>query len=438
MKKDKMQLWSKLMGSPDTHTLEAIIFHTACIFTGLLFICSIIFNYLIGLYTLSILLVPAVFAVGFVYYLSKFRYKLNLAVTIFCVLGNLLFIAFFLKNSGINGPGLIIYLLFFFLVISIVPKSQRFAWMAVNIMVAVSLIFFQYRYPEWVPVNYEDNRSRHMDFGYVYFFTLIIIYFILTSIITSYNRERLLAEKRAEQLEIANQSKNKLFSILAHDLRSPLNSIQSFLEISMEVEIEEEEKRSINSSLLKETKYTGQMLINLLSWSKTQMEGASVKLLVLNLEWALETTLLLQTSLAEEKGLILNNKLLPNLYVIADSDMLELIVRNLLNNAIKFTPPGGQITISSEVHGKECWIKIQDTGIGIDKVDFGHIFSLNSHSTYGTNQEKGVGLGLVLCKEFIELQEGRIWVESTLNVGTTFFISLQISSQNDLFALHLN
>lgn len=277
-----------------------------------------------------------------------------------------------------------------------------------------------------------------MDFGYVYFFTLIIIYFILTSIITSYNRERLLAEKRAEQLEIANQSKNKLFSILAHDLRSPLNSIQSFLEISMEVEIEEEEKRSINSSLLKETKYTGQMLINLLSWSKTQMEGASVKLLVLNLEWALETTLLLQTSLAEEKGLILNNKLLPNLYVIADSDMLELIVRNLLNNAIKFTPPGGQITISSEVHGKECWIKIQDTGIGIDKVDFGHIFSLNSQSTYGTNQEKGVGLGLVLCKEFIELQEGRIWVESTLNVGTTFFISLQISSQNDLFALHLN
>ncbi|MET4140231.1 HAMP domain-containing sensor histidine kinase [Pedobacter sp. UYP1] len=438
MKKDKMQLWSQLMGSPDTHTLEAIIFHTACIFTGLLFICSIVFNYLIGLYTLSILLVPAVFSVGFVYYLSKFKYKLNLAVTIFCTLGNLLFIAFFLKNSGINGPGLVIYLLFFFLVISIVPKNQRFAWMAVNIIVAISLILFQYRYPELVPVNYEDNLSRHLDFSYVYFFTLIIIYFILTSIITSYNRERLLAEKRAEQLEIANQSKNKLFSILAHDLRSPLNSIQSFLEISMEVEIEEEEKRSINSSLLKETKYTGQMLINLLSWSKTQMEGASVKMLVLNLDWALETTLLLQTSLAEEKGLILNNRLQQNIFVIADNDMLELIVRNLLNNAIKFTPPGGQITISSEVHGKECWIKIQDTGIGIDKIDFDHIFSLNSQSTYGTNQEKGVGLGLVLCKEFIELQEGRIWVESTLNVGTTFFISLQISSQNDLFALHLN
>lgn len=433
-----MQFWTKLMGSHDTHTLEAIIFHTACIFTGLLFICSIVFNYLIGLYTLSILLVPAVFAVGFVYYLSKFKYKLNLATTIFCTLGNLLFIAFFLNNSGINGPGLVVYLLFFFLVISIVPKNQRFAWMSVNIIVAISLIIFQYYYPEAVPLNYKNGLSRHIDLSYVYFFTLIIIYFILTSIITSYNRERQLAEKRAEQLEIANQSKNKLFSILAHDLRSPLNSIQSFLEISMEVEIEEDEKRTINSSLLKETKYTGQMLINLLSWSKTQMEGVNVRMIRLDLAKVLETTLLLQTSLAEEKGLILNNRIQQNVQVIADRDMMELIIRNLINNAIKFTPAGGKINVSSEIHGLECWIKIEDTGVGIARQDYDNIFSLHSESTYGTNQEKGVGLGLVLCKEFIAMQQGRIWVESTLNVGTTFFVSINLSAKADLFPLHLN
>ncbi|MGY0040734.1 hypothetical protein [Pedobacter sp. NJ-S-72] len=167
-----MQFWIKLMGGPDTHSLEAIIFHTACIFTGLLFTCSIVFNYLIGLYTLSILLVPAVFAVCFVYYLSKFRYKLNLATTIFCVLGNLLFIAFFLNNSGVNGPGLVVYLLFFFLVISIVPKNQRFAWMSVNIIVAISLIIFQYYYPAAVPLNYKDDFSRHIDLSYAIYFSL--------------------------------------------------------------------------------------------------------------------------------------------------------------------------------------------------------------------------------------------------------------------------
>jgi two-component system sensor histidine kinase/response regulator len=438
MERDTMQFWTKLMGSSDTHTLEAIIFHTACIFTGLLFTCSIVFNYLIGLHTLSILLVPAVFAVGFVYYLSKFKYKLNLAIFIFCISGNLLFIAFFFNNSGINGPGLVVYLLFFFLVISIVPQNQRFAWMSVNIIVAVSLIIFQYYYPVAIPLNYKTTLSRHIDLSYVYFFTLIIIYFILTSIITSYNRERLLAEKRAEQLEIANQSKNKLFSILAHDLRSPLNSIQSFLEISMEVEIEEDEKRTINSSLLKETKYTGQMLINLLSWSKTQMEGVKVRLIRLDLAKLLETTLLLQTSLAEEKGLILNDRIQQNIQVIADGDMMELIIRNLINNAIKFTPAGGEINVSSEIHGLECWIKIEDTGVGIARQDYENIFSLHSESTYGTNQEKGVGLGLVLCKEFIAMQHGRIWVESTLNVGTTFFVSINLSAKADLFPLHLN
>ncbi|QNK61888.1 sensor histidine kinase [Pedobacter sp. PAMC26386] len=438
MKQDTLHFWTKLMGSPATHKLEAIIFHTACIFTALLFTCSIVFNYLIGLYTLSMLLVPAVCAVCFVYYLSKFKYKLNLAITIFCVLGNLLFVAFFLNNSGINGPGLVVYLLFFFLVISIVPSVQRFSWMTVNIIVALSLIAFQYYYPALVPLNYRDNLSRHIDLGYVYFFTLIIVYFILTSIIKSYNRERLLAEQRAEQLEIANQSKNKLFSILAHDLRTPLNSIQSFLEISMQVEIEEDEKRTINSSLLKETKYTGQMLINLLSWSKTQMEGVNVKLVSLDLSKALEATLLLQTSLAEEKGVTLINRIAYHTYIVADRDMMELIIRNLVSNAIKFTPQGGKITVSSEIHGKECWITVQDTGIGIEKQDYDHIFSLHSESTYGTNQEKGVGLGLVLCKEFVAMQHGKIWVESTLNVGTVFFVSMSLSSQVDLFPLHLN
>ena len=225
---------------------------------------------------------------------------------------------------------------------------------------------------------------------------------------------------------------------MAHDLRSPLNSIQSFLEISMEVEIEEDEKRTINSSLLKETKYTGQMLINLLSWSKTQMEGVNVRLIRLDLAKVLDPTLLLQTSLAEEKGLVLNNRIQQNIQVIADSDMMELIIRNLINNAIKFTPPGGEITISSEIHGLECWIKIEDTGVGIARQDYDNIFSLHSESTYGTNQEKGVGLGLVLCKEFITMQHGRIWVESTLNVGTTFFVSINLSAKADLFPLHLN
>jgi two-component system sensor histidine kinase/response regulator len=418
--------WTVLTGSPETHTLEARIFHITCIFTIILFSCSIFFNYYIGLYTLSLLLIPSVFIACGLYYLSKFKYQHSLAVFVFCVLGNILFIIFFLNNSGINGPSLVIYMLFFFLVMSIVPVKQRFVWVVVNIIVAILLITYQYHYPEAVPVKHRDSLARSVDFAYVYFFTLLIVYFIITSIINSYNREKTLAENRAELLELSNQSKNKLFSILAHDLRSPLNSIQNFLEMSLEEHITETEKKVIHSSLLRETRYTRQMLINLLSWSKTQMDGVTVNLTTLDLQETLESTILLQASLAEEKGILINNLIQEDKQVIADHDMLELVIRNLINNAIKFTSFGGEINIFSEDHGSECWICVQDNGVGITKTNEQNIFSLQSESTYGTNNEKGVGLGLVLCKEFILLQRGKIWVESEPGVGTTFFISLKL------------
>jgi len=436
--KKRESFWLKLTGSPETHALEARIFHVTCVITILLFSCSIFFNYFIGLYTLSLLLIPAVAAAGVVYYISRYRYLLNLGITIFCVLGNILFIAFFLNNSGVNGPALVIYLLFFFLVMSIVPVNQRLIWMGINVSVAFALIVYQYQRPLAVPLNYKNDLNKYLDAGYVYFFTIVIVYFIITSIINNYNKERLLAEERAAELEKLNQSKNKLFSILAHDLKSPLNSIQNFLEISLVVEIEEHEKRTINSSLLRETKYTGQLLSNLLTWSKTQMEGLKVKLITLDPKKALEHTILLQSSLAEEKSILLNNLIGENIQVVADNDMLELVIRNLISNAIKFTPAGGEIVISSEVRGHECWISVQDTGVGIDKINFHNIFSMRSESTYGTNQEKGVGLGLVLCKEFISAQNGRIWVESTLGEGTTFFVSLELAAHAELFPVHLN
>lgn len=425
MKKNKLSaVWIKLTGSPDSHTLEARIFHVTCIFTVLLFSCSIFFNYFIGLYTVSLLLIPGVAAAAGVYYLSVVKYRHNLAVTIFCTLGNVLFIAFFFNNSGINGPGFIIYLLFFFLLMSIAPSSQRIIWMVINSFIAFTLLGIQYDHPELIPMKYHSSAARHIDFAYVYFFTLLIVYFIVTSLIDNYNKERLLAVRRAEELELANQSKTKLFSIMAHDLKSPLNSIQNFLEILQEFDIREDEKRTINASLLRETKYTKQMLINLLSWSKTQMAGTKVKMVKLDLAKTLEATLLLQASIAEEKAIILHNNLREGIELIADRDMLELVVRNLVNNAIKFTPSGGEIIVSYELRGDECWIMVKDNGIGIAKAAYKDIFSLHAPSTYGTNNEKGVGLGLVLCKEFISAQKGNIWVESTIDVGTTFFISL--------------
>jgi signal transduction histidine kinase len=111
---------------------------------------------------------------------------------------------------------------------------------------------------------------------------------------------------------------------------------------------------------------------------------------------------------------------------IVDKDMLQLVVRNLVNNAVKFTPSGGNISVVCHKTVADCRLMIKDNGMGISQEQQKELFSLKSKSTYGTSNEKGVGLGLLLCKEFIELQNGRIWFISSPGIGTTFFISLPL------------
>ena len=193
----------------------------------------------------------------------------------------------------------------------------------------------------------------------------------------------------------------------------------------------ESEKESIKKDLLNSTIYTQQMLSNLLSWSKTQMHGVKVNGVKVNVKDVLKSTFQIHQTIAAEKGIHLANQLKPDVYIIADTDMLQLVVRNLISNAIKFTSPGGEIIISSDVVDDECRIMIKDNGIGIPFEEQANIFSLKVNSVYGTKNEKGVGLGLVLCKEFTELQNGKIGFESKPGIGSIFYISFKLYRDNN-------
>ena len=128
--------------------------------------------------------------------------------------------------------------------------------------------------------------------------------------------------------------------------------------------------------------------------------------------------------IALKKDIVLTININESIAVKADMDMLRLIIRNLLNNAIKFTPAGGNIELTAITQDDDCIISVKDNGIGIPANKHGDIFSLKAKSTYGTENEKGTGLGLVLCKDYTLLQNGKIWFTSTEGVGTTFFVSL--------------
>lgn len=263
---------------------------------------------------------------------------------------------------------------------------------------------------------------------------LTLSYATLNFIRANYDYEKASAAKRAlaiqqhnEELEKVNAEKNKLFSILSHDLRSPLNSIQSYLELLSFDILDEKENAVARQELLSLTKNTSDLLFNLLSWSKTQMEGVRSKPKDNNLSEILASTINTQHVIASQKDIRFENNIDKRLTALCDEDMLQLVVRNLLNNAIKFTPTFGKISITTFTDKDKAVIAITDNGSGIPEEQQNEIFSLKIRSTYGTNNEKGIGLGLVLCKEYIEMQNGHIWFESQPGTGTTFFISLPMA-----------
>jgi two-component system sensor histidine kinase/response regulator len=362
--------------------------------------------------------------VSIIYYNSRINKRLDTSIIIFGIFSNIFFVVNYIYNSGISGPSLQVFLLSFFLIIAISPKKQYWYWIPQNLLTVAALLYIDHNYPGLVKFSYASRTDRFIDYGYSYIAIAGILFMVMLYVRDTYRFQQDALKREAAELEVANSTKNKLLSLVAHDLRAPLSSIQSYLEILAEYKLDEAEKKTIEQDLLEKTKNTGEMLSNLLSWTMNQMEGVNVNLRSVNLRDALASIISLQQALARDKGIDLKNQVDAAACVMADSNMLQLVVRNLLSNAIKFTPPGGEISLSTEFREQECFLIIRDNGIGISGERRDDIFSLKAKSTYGTRNEKGAGLGLVLCKEFTELQNGRIWFESLSRKGTAFYISL--------------
>lgn len=325
-----------------------------------------------------------------------------------------------------------------FLILCVVPKNQQKVWIAINIFIMLSLHFIEYYYPHFIPDTYSSRQARYWDISSAYAVVVIVLYYTVNYLRHNYEVEKRSAADKAaaielknhqivqqnQELERINSERNKLMSIIAHDLRSPLSNIQNYLELVTEYELDTTERQMVEGDLLKVTRSTIDMLGKLLVWSKAQMDGVNVKLGYITLRDALYNTIELEKAIALKKNITLTAQLNWDVKIIADNDMLQMVIRNLLSNAIKFTPEGGQVTFKAKQIGAECWLIIRDNGIGISAEKQAELFSLRAQSTFGTNNERGVGLGLLLCKEFTELQGGRIWLESHPDGGTVFYVSM--------------
>ncbi|NJK93569.1 MAG: hypothetical protein HC905_00350 [Bacteroidales bacterium] len=240
-------------------------------------------------------------------------------------------------------------------------------------------------------------------------------------------KEEILDQKN--QLEIANATKDKFFSILAHDLRSPFNSLIGFSELLVtEIQKGNQEKYSRYAGIIRQSiNDVFNLVENLLTWSRSQSKNITFNPEQLQLYPLVESCLNLFANSAENKGIALKMNIPDNQIVYADEDMVLTILRNLITNAIKFSKRGDRITITSKTEGDWVAVSVSDTGVGMEQDVIARLFKEGENvKTTGTDKEKGTGLGLMLCKEFIEFHKGGIGVESQIGVGSTFYFTLPL------------
>ncbi|MEO5790095.1 MAG: tetratricopeptide repeat-containing sensor histidine kinase [Gelidibacter sp.] len=233
--------------------------------------------------------------------------------------------------------------------------------------------------------------------------------------------DAIMEQKR--DLEEINNIKDRLFSIVSHDLKDSISSIKGFLDLLNEENISKEEFNELIPELSENANNASLLLFNLLNWSKSQMQNLEPNPELLNIQEIFHDKINLVEPKIEQKRLVVIDETQRE-FVYADKSMVEIIIQNLITNAVKFSRVGDIITISNKEHHGKSLICVEDTGVGISKENLKKLFKNNNFTTIGTQNEKGTGLGLTICKELVELNHGRIWVESIVNVGTKFYIEL--------------
>jgi two-component system sensor histidine kinase/response regulator len=235
-----------------------------------------------------------------------------------------------------------------------------------------------------------------------------------------------------KNLKELNATKDKFFSIIAHDLKSPLNQLLGLSEI-LQKELESDKGNEVIKlvKLMSESAKSGRLLLeNLLEWSRSQTGSINFNPEVLDIEKITNEVIMLNENNATQKNISIKSKVKSGIFAFADENMIKTILRNLISNSIKFTIQGGEINLNAKKTNGLVTYAVSDSGIGINSNDIKKLFRIDINpNSIGKSAEKGTGLGLILCKEFVQLNDGKIWVESKFGEGSTFKFSIPASKR---------
>lgn len=243
--------------------------------------------------------------------------------------------------------------------------------------------------------------------------------------------EHILAERKLKEnearLKELNTTKNKLFSVIGHDLQGPLSNITGFAELIENgyESYSDEEIRHYNRIIYTLSQSVSESLINILAWARSQKNQIQLMPGNIALHQIIKKCLNLLMHNLQLKNITLENKIPEDAIIYADEELMAVVIRNLISNAIKFTHRGGTITLTFNVAEDRATVGVKDTGIGIPPERLNNIFeTTNNHTFSGTEGESGTGLGLAISKDFIEKNKGHIWIESTPGAGSVVYFSV--------------
>ena len=446
------RMLEKIVGSETKFSLQHRILNSAVFLGGVLSGIALITNILIGLYWVSRILT----FIGVILFFSLHYYSLKTGKSKLVEIFGFGFLVLvfspmnWIANSGTTG-GFQYYILFFIVGIHI-SATGKTKWILLILMVLVTLalIIVEYLYPDII-VHYNNRQERFVDIV-ISFFIAIVGIIIYTGIyfkqyesannkleiknkLLEKSRQEIFAHKikieqqkieieaKAKSLEALNKTKDRLFSIISHDLKSPFNSLLGFSEMlqSEGDEMSKDEILKITDIIHKSSEQGYNLVLQLLEWYKSQTNQVQFKPVKLDLIKLINENIELVKERAKSKNTdIIFADIQKVCFAYADEDMINTILRNLISNAIKYTE-NGKIEIVCNCNDTNCQIKIADTGIGISSAILNKLFDINENSSMpGTAGEKGTGLGLLLCKDFIEKNKGEIIVKSIENKGSVF------------------
>gem|GEM_PF-3596512 len=325
-----------------------------------------------------------------------------------------------------------VYILLFALiplfVYSYKQKSYLIGFIGLNLIIYCSIEFFPtFTEPIYkLPSNYTDFfRSMNVFIAFMGAFIAILFFKKFSNQI----EEQLI--KQSDELKKSQVHRDLVYSIIAHDLRSPFNGLMGISEllVSKIDSLEKEKTKNYLVAMNNSANNLNSLLVNLLDWTKMQSGNLKTNFQPFQLKETIDEVIILLNDLMEGKKLKLTNEIIAESIVFADLYMVSTIARNLLTNAIKFTSQGGTIVLKSKVTGSFIEISVADSGIGIPENIIDNLFNSNSnYNANGTNNEKGSGLGLKICSDFVIAHGGNIWVESQANEGSCFYFTLPTQS----------